>query len=108
MTLLALSTWCIGMMCLARFICKNWLNHLTLYTLVWTTSLFAYELHWIRYNSITDETWLYIIVAWISIYLGSILAMARPMVSAPRETVNSLARLKAAIVLLSIGGLISC
>jgi len=108
MTLLALSTWCIGMMCLARFICKNWLNHLTLYTLVWTTSLFAYELHWIRYNSITDESWLYIIVAWISIYLGSAAAMAGSKVPPPKVTVNSLARLRLAIVLLSIGGLISC
>jgi oligosaccharide repeat unit polymerase len=96
------------MLLLARWICRSWLNHLSLYTFVWTLSLGAYELHWIRYNSISAEAWLYIFLVWVEVYLGTAVVMVlgnRPVkLSAP----DYLPRLKLVIIIFSLAGLASC
>jgi len=108
MTILLLVAWCLAMMFSARLICRNWVNHLTLYTAAWTVSLCAYELHWIRYNSIGTEAWIYIFAAWIAIYLGTAFAsvLGSGQVSLWPDYYGR--RLKTMIVFLSFAGLASC
>jgi oligosaccharide repeat unit polymerase len=108
MILILLVIWGAAMTCLARIICQSWLNHLSLYTFIWTLSLGTYELHWIRYNSISGEAWLYVFMAWIALYLGTAVVMVRRQPPPRQPTAESLRRLKNAIVLLSVGGLCSC
>src|SRR5215475_8503327 len=108
MTIILLMIWGVAMAYLARVLCGGWLNHLSLYTLVWTFSLGAYELHWIRYNSISSEAWLYIFMAWISLYLGTAIVMVRNQAPPRRSTERSLQRLRTVIVWFSLGGLASC
>lgn len=108
MALILLALWGIGMMCLARVICGNWLNHLTLYTFVWTASLGLYELHWIHYNPITPTAWLYIFIAWAGIYLGTAFGMlGRRQLVQPSDP-ERFPSLKLVIIMLSLGGLASC
>lgn len=108
MAFLLLISWGAGMTCLARLICRTWLNHLSLYTFVWTLSLGAYELRWIRYNSIGPEAWLYIFVAWTAIYLGTAALMGKREQSPCPPTEEGLRRLRITIVLFSLAGIVSC
>jgi len=108
MAFILLFVWGVVMLLLARWVCGNWLNHLSLYTFVWTLSLEAHELHWIRYNSISTEAWLYIFLAWAAIYLGTAAVMYRGERPVPAPSRDSLRRLKLVIVILSLSGLASC
>jgi len=103
-----LIVWAVGMMYLARFVCGNWLNHLALYTFIWTLTLGAYELHWIRYNPISAEAWLYIFLAWIAIYLGTAMLMGQRKQPPCPPSEEALRRLKTVIILFSLAGVASC
>jgi oligosaccharide repeat unit polymerase len=108
MGLLLLLTWGTVMMFLARWLCGSWLNHLSLYTFVWTASLGLYELHWIYYTPISPTAWLYIFLAWIEIYLGTALikvCIGRP---AKSQVPDDSSRLKRVIIVFSLAGLASC
>lgn len=51
----------------------KWFNHITIYSFVWMTILYLYELRLIYFKSLTINTWLVIISAFISFLIGSIL-----------------------------------
>ena len=107
MTLLLLVSWGTVMTVFARLICGSWANHLSLYSFVWTLSVGFYELHWVRYNPISDEAWLYIFIAWIAIYLGTALVTIGGKQPVRLASAESLATLKNVILLFSLGGVAS-
>jgi oligosaccharide repeat unit polymerase len=62
-----------------RWLLGRWFNHLSIYSVTWGISLFAYELRLILYNPICTVAWLYIAAAWASVFLGAALvAFASP------------------------------
>ncbi len=95
------------MLLLAWWLCGSWLNHLSLYTFVWTLALGAYELHWIRYNSISPTAWLYIFVAWVGVYLGTAIVMVPGKRPVNLSVPHYLPRLKLVIIIFSLAGLAS-
>lgn len=108
MTFLCLTAWGLMMTFLARRLSNRWFNHLTLYTLLWTVMLLSYELRLIAYNSIVLEAWLYVFVAWISLYLGTLLgSLLFPTVPKQKFPEINLVRLRHIIIGLTVGGLIS-
>ena len=109
MSLLLIVMWGAAMLAVARLLCGSWVNHLGIYSFVWTLSLSAYELHWIGYNPIGAEAWLYIFVAWIAIYLGTALVvlMSRPRRPEPLGE-RALRDLRTVIILFSLAGVVSC
>ncbi len=60
------------MVLIGRFLLKSWINHLTIYSFLWTSSIALYTLKYVRYYNIITEAWIFIFTAWIMIYLGSI------------------------------------
>jgi oligosaccharide repeat unit polymerase len=56
---------------MSRWLMGRWLNHLAVYSFTWGISLSAYSLHLIAYNPISTVAWLYIAVAWLSMFLGA-------------------------------------
>ncbi|HXZ40406.1 MAG TPA: O-antigen polymerase [Terriglobales bacterium] len=60
---------------IARRLLGSWVNHLSIYSVTWGLSLSAYELGLIVYNPICTEAWLYIAVAWVSVFLGAALVV---------------------------------
>lgn len=56
---------------LGRYALRCWFNHLTLYSGVWGIVAVLYSLHLIRYADLMTETWALIVLAWVSLYLGS-------------------------------------
>lgn len=60
---------------IGRQMLGGWVNHLSIYSVTWGISLSAYELRLIAYNPICTEAWLYIAVAWISVFLGAALVV---------------------------------
>lgn len=108
MAIVLLTLWGAWMIVLARWICGRWWNHLSLYTLLWSASLIAYELRLIAYYKLVLETWIYVFVAWISIYLGTALAVLISPPSLNRELpALDMKRLRNIIYVLSIAGLAS-
>src|SRR3974390_17277 len=69
MWITCLFLWSGAMLALARWICGRWFNHLSLYTAVWTTSIFAYCLGLIQYHHVVFEAWAYVFIAWFALYL---------------------------------------
>jgi oligosaccharide repeat unit polymerase len=59
----------------SRLLLGAWINHLSIYCATWGVSLFAYELALVAYNPICAEAWVYIVVAWASLFLGSALVV---------------------------------
>lgn len=60
---------------LGRRMLGIWVNHLSIYSFTWGVSLFAYELRLINYNPICTEAWIYIAVAWVSVFWGAALVL---------------------------------
>ncbi len=50
---------------------KRWFNPLSLYSAIWGFNLCNYELNLIQYYPISGGAWIYIVLAWVSLYLGS-------------------------------------
>jgi oligosaccharide repeat unit polymerase len=105
MVISLLLMWGVVMLLLARWLCGNWLNHLSLYTVVWTLSLGAYELHWIRYNSMSTEAWLYIILAWVGVYCGTAVVTVRGKPPLKLSAPHDMSRLRLVILIFSLAGL---
>lgn len=64
-----------------RILLKQWFNHLSVYSAMWTISLVLYAFRLIQYNSISTEAWFYIVMAWLALYLGSITAFCARLAS---------------------------
>lgn len=113
MGIACLLLWSAAMLKLAHWICGRWLNHLSLYTVIWSTSIFAYDLHLIEYHHIVFEAWVYVFVAWIALYLGTAIVKlgftAAPAGQHAAKTFPNLNlnRLRWAILLLGGAGLAS-
>lgn len=110
LTVILFATWGAATIAVAKLLCRRWINHLSLYSGVWTLSLCTYECRLIGYNYIKGEAWVFIFAAWTAVYLGS--ACGRLFVSPParqyiRVTEVDKKSLAKAIVLLSIAGLAS-
>ncbi|MBI5020379.1 MAG: oligosaccharide repeat unit polymerase [Ignavibacteriales bacterium] len=61
-----------GIFCLfGRWIYGCWFNHVTIYTGIWGFSLVFFELRLIDYYPIENETWIVIIVGWLTFVLGA-------------------------------------
>lgn len=107
---LSILCWGSAMIVLARFMRGRWVNHLSLYSSIWTLSLFAYQLRLINYNYISLEAWVFILTAWIAIYVGSgwvsLLGLSTSVRRGDMVLGNQRA-LKIAIVCLSCAGLAS-
>ena len=95
---------------LAVFVGKSWLgrlfNPLSVYSGLWGLCLINYELRLIQYYEISATAWLYIALAWCSLYLGTGLVLligARKKTSSPLPKTN-LKVLKVVIVGLSAVG----
>ena len=57
--------WLAGMIAvlLGKVLMGRWVNHLSVYSGIWTVSLGLYSLKWIPYHTLTTEAWLYIALA---------------------------------------------
>jgi oligosaccharide repeat unit polymerase len=81
-------------------------NPLSIYSALWGFCLINYELRLIQYYEISTTAWLYIALAWLSLYLGTGLVLLirapKPKSCAPAKT--NLKRLRVVIVGLSLVG----
>jgi oligosaccharide repeat unit polymerase len=107
MTIVLLSFWAIGMVILARWICGGWVNHLSLYSFVWTTSLLTLQMRLIAYHHVIFEAWMYVFVAWVSLYLGTALIRLKSPPTKPTFPYINMKRLRNAIFVLGAAGLAS-
>jgi oligosaccharide repeat unit polymerase len=59
---------------------KRWFNPLSIYSALWGFCLVNYELRLIQYYPISTIAWVYIAIAWVSLYLGAgtVLLLAKP------------------------------
>lgn len=58
----------------ARRIFKTWINPLSVYSALWAFCLLMYELNLIHYYPISTEAFAYILLAWLCIHLGALMA----------------------------------
>ncbi len=61
-----------GAILAGRVILRGWFNHLVYYSISWGASILLFLFGLIQYHSITTETWIYIFLAWCSLFLGTI------------------------------------
>jgi oligosaccharide repeat unit polymerase len=59
------------MIIIGRLILKSWINHLTLYSSIWTLVLWLYSLRLVAYYPIITEAWIMIFSAWFMLYIGT-------------------------------------
>src|SRR5690242_16747599 len=86
---------------------NRWFNPLSIYSGLWGFCLCNYELHLIQYYPISATAWLYIMVAWVCLYLGAAaILFTGPRARQPAATrlAVDLNRLKKGILVLSIVG----
>lgn len=94
---------------LGRLWLKRWFNPLSLYSIIWGFCLCTYELGLIQYEKISSMAWIYIVIAWVTLYLGAatVLFTQAPFKQRAAPVVHrNLKYLKWAIVLLSVVGAI--
>ena len=72
MAFLLIPTFSIIVIIIGKHILGRWLNHLTLYCIIWSGLILFYELKLISYPDITPRAWFYIIAAFLSFFLGTI------------------------------------
>jgi len=110
------------MIALGRIALKNWYNHLTIYSTMWTIVLSMNSLRLIKYHLIIPEAWIIIIAAWIALYLGTAVVVLAPKVCNIPSSFGSISKdssfarksnadfyvrtLKIAIIVLSIIGIV--
>jgi oligosaccharide repeat unit polymerase len=56
---------------LGRWMFGTWFNHVSIYSGIWSFSLFLFELRFIHYYPLELETWLLIYGAWFAFIIGS-------------------------------------
>jgi oligosaccharide repeat unit polymerase len=86
---------------------KQWLNPLSVYSALWGFCLCNYELQLIQYYPISATAWIYMMAAWVSLYLGAAAVLfTGPRVRRPVATrlAVDLNRLRKGILVLSIVG----
>ena len=89
-----------------RFCFGRWFNPLSLYSAIWGFCLASYELKLIQYYPISGQAWAYIILAWLSLFVGAGAALLLSGTPATKARQFSIERLKTAILLLSSLGFI--
>lgn len=57
---------------ISKILLKKWTNHITIYCIIWSGLLIFYELKLIKYPDVTFTAWLYIILAFLSLLLGTL------------------------------------
>jgi hypothetical protein len=72
MSLILISVVSILGILLGKFLFKKWLNHLTLYSFLFGSSVFLYELKLLPYVNIIPFTWFIVIISFLSFLLGTI------------------------------------
>src|SRR5260370_38723276 len=55
----------------SRVMFKRWFNPLSIYSVMWGFCLCNYELQLIQLYPINATAWIYIVVAWVSLYFGA-------------------------------------
>ena len=55
---------------------KKWFNHIALYSLIWMVMISLYQLKLINFSILSIETWIVIVCAFVSLWLGSITVFA--------------------------------
>ncbi|MFO7525325.1 MAG: O-antigen polymerase [Ignavibacteriaceae bacterium] len=55
---------------LSKYYFGKWFNHLSMYTAIWMSMLFLFELRFIRYYDLSVETWLVILAAYLGFISG--------------------------------------
>jgi oligosaccharide repeat unit polymerase len=86
---------------------NRWFNPLSLYSALWGFCLCNYELHLIQYYTISTTAWIYMTMAWVSLYLGAAAVLfTGPRARQPFVTrlAVDLNRLKKGILVLSMVG----
>lgn len=61
---------------LSKYLFRKWINHLSLYAFSWTVMLVLYQWKLLPYYNLSLETWMVIIVGYLSFLLGIILIFA--------------------------------
>lgn len=90
-----------------RLCFRCWFNPLSAYSAIWGFCLFNYELRLIQYYPIRAWAWLYIMTAWVALYVGAfaVLALSRRFDwRADVQLPVDLVRLKKGILILSMVG----
>ncbi len=70
MSLLLIATTSIIGIILGKLLFRKWVNHLTLYCIIWGVLVFLYELKFLPYPDFTPLTWFFIISAFLSFLFG--------------------------------------
>lgn len=73
MTILALALGSLALAVTGRKTFGTWFNHVTHYSVIWGISLILFELRFIDYYRLEDETWMYIVLAWVSFTVGALI-----------------------------------
>jgi oligosaccharide repeat unit polymerase len=105
LVLLVLLTWIA--VYIGRVWFKRWFNPLSVYSALWGFCLFNYELRLIQYYPISTTAWMYIVAAWVSLYLGAatVLFTGRALGQPSRVQLGvDLNRLKKGVFILSMVG----
>ena len=95
---------------IGRWWFKRWFNPFSIYSLIWGFCLCNYELRLLQYEFISRSAWIYIFVAWVSLYLGAATVFHLGDTSKRRDEPLldvDLNRLKMAITVLSAIGIIA-
>src|SRR6266436_3613527 len=92
-------------MYIGRLWFKRWFNPLSVYSALWGFCLCNYEMGLIQYYPVSTRAWMYIALAWVSLYLGAatvLLAIPRLRKPAPARLSVDLKRLEKGILILSV------
>ncbi len=73
---------------ISKLLFKNWFNHLSLYSLVWTVMIDFYELKLMNFSSLKTETWIVIVLCFISFVLGIMTLFSARALATPKEVPN--------------------
>ncbi len=61
---------------LGKYLFKKWLNHLTVYSVIWGFMLFLFELRFLPYQDLKQITWYFILASYISFLFGTLTVFA--------------------------------
>ena len=102
MALILISTISILGTLLGKFLFKKWINHLTLYSFIFGSSVFLYELKLLPYVNLIPFAWFIIIVSFLSFLLGTITIISARNIY--RENPTVIDKLDISLKIFSDGG----